>query len=490
MRWPLIDRHTWATLRARLTLWNTAVVLLMTAATLLAVWIGARAALYREADAVLRGTVREMAIAITDLYPDIDAVVAEMRRKATGHAERGWFTQLVTSDGQTIWKSELCPDEVANFPPTAADRQENIVQVGPYRYVRLATDGPSHRPLHVRIGMSTVFLEENIAALMRLLIPVGAILSLLTPLAGYWLAVRATRPVADILRTADRLRPTRLGDRLTVSGSRDELDRLSLTINRLLDQVAGHVEQQERFVADAAHELRGPLAAIQSTLEVAVSHDRSACNYRETLGDVLEAARHLSKVANDLLLLAESSDTTALRDHEPVSLAEAAGQAVGMFAGVAEDRGVELKLDTTAAPTVDGDAARVRQVIGNLLDNALRFTPQGGRVTVRVSAGPDGEGFLTVADTGLGINSTDLERVFDRFFKADPAHSHAAGRRSGGLGLAICKSFVEASQGSITIASDPTRGTVVTVRLPAWRESSASLPDASALSPTVAGSGQ
>jgi two-component system heavy metal sensor histidine kinase CusS len=469
MRWLSIDWHQWTTLRARLTLWNTAVVLLMTVAALLAVWVGARAALYREADAVLRGTVREVAIAITDLYPDIDAVVDEMRRKAAGHAERGWFTQLLTGSGQTIWKSDLCPVEVAEYPPTAADRRENIVQVGPYRYVRLAIEGPSHVPFHVRIGMSTVFLDANISALMRLLIPVGVILSLLTPLAGYWLAVRATRPVANILQTADRLRPTRLGDRLAVSGSQDELDRLSLTINRLLDEVAGHVERQERFVADAAHELRGPLAAMRSTLEVAVSQDRSSLEYRETLEDVLEAVRHLSKIANDLLVLAESSETSAPRIREAVSLAKVASQAVGMFVGVAEEQGIALKIDTEAAPIIAGDAARLRQVIGNLLDNALRFTACGGDVTVRVAAGPQGDGVLTVFDTGSGIAPGDLERVFDRFFKADLARTHATGR-SGGLGLAICKSFIESSQGSITIASNPRQGTRVTVRLPAWRD--------------------
>ena len=490
MRWPSIDRQVWTTLRARLTLWNTAVVLLMTVAALLAVWIGARAALYREADAVLRGTVREVAIAITDLYPDVDAVVAEMRRKAAGHAERGWFTQLLTGDGQTIWKSDLCPVEVADYPPTAADRRENIVQVGPYRYVRLAIEVPGRRPFHVRIGMATAFLDKNIAALMRLLIPVGAILSLLTPLAGYWLAVRATRPVADILRTADRLRPTRLGDRLRVSGSRDELDQLSLTINRLLDEVAGHVERQERFVADAAHELRGPLAAMQSTLEVAVSQDRSSDEYRETVEDVLEAARHLSKIANDLLLLAESSDASAPQAAEPVALATVAGQAVGMFAGAAEERGITLGLDTATMPVVAGDAARVRQVIGNLLDNALRFTPRGGSVSVRVAEGPTGDGILTVSDTGTGIAPGDLERIFDRFFKTDLARSHAADRRSGGLGLAICKSFVEAGQGSITIASEPQQGTRVTVRLPIWRYRSSSLSAARRTSRTLAESGE
>lgn len=470
MRWPSIESSSWTTLRARLTLWNTGVVMLMTAVTLASVWLGARAAVYREVDATLRGSVREVAIAVADLYPDTDAVIAELRRKEAGHAERGWFSQLLTDDGVTLWKSLRCPAAVAEYPPTAADRRENIVQLGPYRYVRLAMDVPGRRSLHVRIGMSTEMLDENIKALMRLLIPVGLMLSVLTPLAGYWLAVRATRPVADILRTAEQLRPTRLGDRLAVSRSGDELDRLSTTINRLLDQVADHVERQERFVADAAHELRGPLTAMQSVLEVAISQDRAVEDYRETLADVLEALRHLAKLANDLLLIAESSDASAPRVLEPVDLAAVATQAVDMFAGVAEERGIELSLLTRCRPSIEGDAARLRQVVGNLLDNALRFTPSGGRVMVELNAaGPDV--LLSVSDTGCGIPGRDLERIFDRFAVVDPARSRATSDRCGGLGLAICKSLVEGCGGSIGIVSRPGEGTTVTVRLPQKRSS-------------------
>ncbi|MEX0688925.1 MAG: HAMP domain-containing sensor histidine kinase [Pirellulales bacterium] len=464
----MTDPAAWTTLRARLTIWNTGVVLLMTATALLAVWFGGRAALYREADAVLRGTAREIAIAIADLHPDVDAVVDEMRRKAAGHEERGWFTQLLIEDGTSLWKSDRCPQVVADFPPTSGNRRENIVQVGPFRYVRVAIERAKGLPFHVRIGMSTEFLDDNIEALVRLLVPVGAVILLLTPLAGYWLAIRATRPVADIIRTADRLRPTRLGDRLPVSNAQDELAGLSLTINRLLDQVADHVERQERFVADAAHELRGPLAAIQSSLEVAMSQDRSAAEHRETLNDVLEAARSLSKVANDLLLLAETSDAAAPSLREPVDLARVAGQAASMFAGVAEERRVELVFEAHEPPLVNGDAGRLRQVVGNVLDNALRFTPPGGRIEVRVAPAA-GEGLLTVSDTGSGIDAADLERIFDRFYKADPARSHAGTRRTGGLGLAICKSIVEACGGSIAITSRPGAGTRVTVRLPVWR---------------------
>lgn len=466
MRWLSTDTAGWASLRARLTLWNTAVVLLMTAATLATVWLGGRTAMYREADATLRGSVREVAIAVADLYPDIDAVVSELRRKQEAHAERGWFTHLLFADGTTLWQSDRCPPAIAAYPPQAIDRRENIVQLGAYRYVRLALDLPDGRVLHVRLGKSTAALESHVAAMLRLLGTVAFIVLLLTPLAGYWLAVRATRPVAEILETADRLEPTRLGDRLRVTGADDELDRLSLTINRLLDRVAQHVGRQERFVADAAHELRGPLTAMQSVLEVALSYDRAAPAYRETIVDVLEAARHLAKLANDLLLLAESTDGSAPRTREAVDLARVAGQASGMFAGVAEERGIALVLETPGRPIVEGDPGRLRQVAGNLLENALRFTPRGGLVTIRVEA-TESEGELTIRDTGTGIPAADLERIFDRFAMADRARSRAGGSRCGGLGLSICKSIVEGCGGVITIASRPDAGTTVTVRLPA-----------------------
>lgn len=468
MRSRSARRVPWGTLRFRLTAWNTAVVLSMTVATLLAARLAAKATIYADADDELRGGAREVVLALQDLFPNMEAVVSEMRRKAASHDQRGWFTQLLREDGTKVWTSQNCPDAVANFPPHNLSRQENIVQVGPYRYVRLRIELPNQPVFHVRVGTYTTGLDASLASLMRVLVCFGAVLCGLTPLAGWWLALRSTRPVADILSTADRLEPNRLGDRLPVRGTGDELDHLASTINRLLDDVAAHVGRQQEFVADAAHELRSPLAAVQSALEVAISQDRDATAYREALSEVLDEARYLTKLANSLLTLAAAE--TSHRGHEsaPVDLAALARQSVGMFAGVGEDRGIALMVDTPVPVTVHGDAGQLRQVVGNLLDNSIRFTAAGGRITVAVmrpSAAPDAA-ILTITDTGAGISPEHLGRVFDRFYKTDSARTRDGTHRSGGLGLAICKSLVEGHGGSISIASIPGRGTTVTVRLP------------------------
>jgi signal transduction histidine kinase len=414
---------------------------------------------------VLRGEVTETALALRDLYPDTNAVVAELRRKAVAHEERGWFTQLLKDDGTTIWKSDRCPNAVAAWP-VARERIENLVQIAGYRFARRRVTGPAEEPFHVRIGMPTAFLDASLDSLTRVLLPIGGALALLTPLAGYWLALRATRPVGEILAKADSLKPTRLGDRLVVRDTSDELDQLSRTINRLLDDVAGHIDRQQQFVADAAHELRGPLAAIQIALEVATSKDRPAHDYQATIADVLQETRHLAKLTNDLLLLADGESVPGIT-RSRLDLAPLILQTASMFAGAAEDRGITLYVDAAMSAIVAGDAQQLRQVCSNLVDNALRFTGRGGRVGMSLAVErASGEAVLTVSDTGSGIEPQHLPRVFDRFFQADAARDRGDELRGGGLGLAICRAIVEGHEGRITVSSQTGQGTSFTVRLP------------------------
>jgi len=478
MPWPSIDvpffrRIPWGSLRVRLTLLNSAAVLLAMLILLFAVRVGVRTALFNETEQTLLGEVREVAMLLDEFHPssgDVvasrDLLIAEMKRKASSHRDRSWFLHLL--DGKnTLWASENCPQEILDFPIDETVT-ETVKHLGRNRWARRRIDTDGGLRLHVRIGMPDAIIERDVDDLTWFLLPIGIGFTLLTPLAGYWLAVRATQPIAGILKTAGKLKPTKLGDRLLTRGTNDELDQLSATINRLLDQVARHVERQQQFVADAAHELRGPLAAMQNALEVATSKNRSLDSYQGTIEEALGETRHLTKLANDLLLLAEVGNSLGSVFNEACDLADVARQTAAMFGGTAEERSIELTVQTSGEAIVRGDERQLRQVISNLVDNALRFTPDGGRIDLSVESNRAAhEAIVTVADSGRGVEPEHLDRVFDRFFQAEAARDRSDIKRGGGLGLSICRSIVERHGGRISLASPGLgQGATVTVVVP------------------------
>jgi len=478
MPWPSIDLPflriiPWGSLRVRLTLLNSAAVLLAMLILLFAVRVGVRAALFRETEETLLGEVREVAMSLAEFHPrneDFVAtrnlIIAELRRKAESHRDRSWFLHFL--DGtQTIWASENCPEEILRLPVDESVK-ETVRHFGKHRWARRLIDSKAGEKLYVRIGMPDRVIEQDVDDLTWFLLPIGIGFTLLTPLAGYWLALRATQPIAGILKTADRLKPTKLGDRLPTRGTKDELDQLSITINRLLDQVARHVDRQQQFVADAAHELRGPLAAMQNALEVATAKDRSLDSYQGTLEEALGETRHLTKLANDLLLLAEVGNSLGSVFNQVCDLDEVVRQTAAMFGGTAEERSIALTIQSGGKAVVRGDDRQLRQVISNLVDNALRFTPEGGRIDLSVeSNAAAAEAVVTVSDNGRGVEPDHLERVFDRFFQAEAARDRGDIKRGGGLGLSICRSIVDRHGGTIRFQSAGIGlGSTVTVVLP------------------------
>jgi heavy metal sensor kinase len=486
MPWPSIDVPLfrpvpWGSLRVRLTLLNSAAVLLAMLILLFAVRVGVRTALFNESEQTLLGEVREVAMSLDDFYPNSgsfvasrDLLIAELRRKAKSHQDRSWFVHLLegtntgAQDGtKTLWASDNCPEEILAEPIDEAVT-EKVKRSGRHRWARRLIDTHGGQKLYVRIGMPDEVIERDVDHLTWFLLPIGIGFTLLTPLAGYWLALRATEPIAGILKTAGRLKPTKLGDRLLTRGTNDELDQLSGTINRLLDQVARHVEQQQQFVADAAHELRGPLAAMQNALEVATAKSRTLDSYQGTLEDALGETRHLTKLANDLLLLAEVGNSLGSVFNQACDLSEVVRQTAAMFGATAEERSIVMTIDAGGEAIVRGDERQLRQVISNLVDNALRFTPDGGRIDLTVETNRAAhEAIVTVTDSGRGVESEHLERAFDRFFQADAARDRGDIKRGGGLGLSICRSIVERHGGRIRLDSPGLGlGTTATVIVP------------------------
>lgn len=457
---PFAQVKFWKTHRFQLTVWNTVTSLLLVVLTLVGLREGLRLSLWNEADHQLVEDAAEVKLTIEQLYPDLQQIHDELNRKAVSHTHRGLYIRIFAENGDGLWNSANFPN--VYYPPSLAKSGMTPISFGERRLVHFHLKSPPH--WIVRVGTSFEPLEASVAQLTRLMVAVGLIVVVVSPLGGYWLAGRVIRPMAAIIKTTAKLQPMRLNQRLTLRGTDDELDRLSSTINGFLDRIAAYIRQNQEFTSNAAHELRSPLTAIQSSLEVALNTDRTIEEYQDLLAELLDECERLRVLVNHLLLLAETDAQRLDVLNETVSLHDLLARSCDMFTALAESTGVHLRLRTTEPTFVRGHSGSLRQVVNNLIDNALKFTEDGGEVIVSLSRDGDAA-IITVHDTGSGIAPEDLAFVFERFYRGERARTRQG--RGSGLGLSICQSIVKAHGGEISIASPPGQGTTVTVRLPA-----------------------
>jgi heavy metal sensor kinase len=294
-----------------------------------------------------------------------------------------------------------------------------------------------------------------------LLIPVGVLCS---AVGGYWLSGRALAPMDRIATRAREIEASRLDQRLPHPGVNDEVGRLVDTLNHMIGRLEGAFLAMRQFTADASHELRNPLATIRSTIDVLSEQPRSPGEHQAALEAIGMDVDRLSDIVEDLLFLARADHGHVILEREPVRLDRLALAMAGTYQAKAKELGVGLALDAPTPATVEGDERWLHQLVANLVDNALKFTPSGGAVQVAVLPGENGVR-LSVRDTGPGIPEESLERVFDRFYQVDPSRTRT--QKSGsGLGLAIAAWIVAEHGGRITAANHPEGGAVFTVELP------------------------
>ena len=339
------------------------------------------------------------------------------------------------------------------------------VSIGEYRVLENRQPTTLGRPLRIRVGAPMDFITRDIRSIDRIAIRGVILLFIAAPLLGYWLARRAIRPLSDIIETTARLRPNRMEERLAIRQTDDELDRLSATVNQFLDRIAVYLTQSNNLLANSAHELRTPLAAIRSSIEVAIGGNRTPQDYQELLSEVIGECSSLERLVNQLLLLAET-DSELIRAHsERVDLSALVERCAEMFSAVAEAGQVELIMAVHPQLAVLGFGHHLRQVVNNLLDNAIKFTPPGG--TVRVALDREGGAtMLRISDTGTGIPASDLPHIFERFFRGDRSRQRIAQTTGTGLGLSICQAIVAAHRGRIFVESQEGSGTTMTVQFP------------------------
>ncbi len=316
----------------------------------------------------------------------------------------------------------------------------------------------------VQVGTLMENVNDFLQNLLLVLVISVPTLIFIAGLAGYFLAGKALKPIREIAAATREITANNLEERIVVDVPRDEVGQLSETINEMLDRLSQSFNQVKQFTADASHELRTPLTILRGEVEIGLRGDRTAEEYREILISNLEEVERMSRIVSDLLLLSKADIGQESLAMESVDLHHLLSELLGQFAVLAEQKGITLESELETVPTVAGDCLRLRQMAANLLVNAIRYTPPGGSIVVRLFPCEDGGVSLVVEDTGIGIPTDDLPRIFDRFYRVDKARSRQEG--GSGLGLSIVKWIVDAHQGTIAVTSVLGSGTTFTVVLP------------------------
>jgi heavy metal sensor kinase len=292
----------------------------------------------------------------------------------------------------------------------------------------------------------------------------GIPLALLVAAAGgYLLARKSFAPVTMMSLKARQIGAETLDERIEIGNERDELGFLAATLNGLLERLQLAFESQRRFMADASHELRTPIAIIQGEADVALARDRSAADYRESIEVMQRAARKLTRIVQNLFLLARGDAGRYPTSMTRFYLGEVVGDCVRGMRSVAQARDVELTCSAPEDLVMVADEELIHRLVLNLVENAVKFTPKGGRVHVAVQA-DDGVCTIRVTDTGVGISPADQERIFERFFRGDRARPQNAG--GAGLGLPIARWIAEVHGGELRLEHSDAEGSVFVATLP------------------------
>ena len=344
----------------------------------------------------------------------------------------------------------------------------------------LATTGELESRAGVRVALRTAYaggrtFQIEIAggldsinaelAVVRRVIFIGLPLVLaIAGIGGYLLATRTLRPLASVAEQARRITGSNLETRIHIDNAADELAVLVTSFNELLSRLDQSFDSMRRFVADASHELRTPISVIRGEADVALSLERTGAEYRESLAMVLDESRRLSRLVDDLLNLARADAGHVKLQTQDFYLNELVTDCCRSVQGLANTRHLTLECLAGSDLQFTGDEQLLRRLMINLLDNAIRYTPPGGKVTAALEAN-NGAVSLRVSDTGIGIAPADAARVFERFYRAGEARSRQDG--GFGLGLAIVKWIAESHHGTVECTSRPGAGTSFTVSLPA-----------------------
>jgi signal transduction histidine kinase len=272
------------------------------------------------------------------------------------------------------------------------------------------------------------------------------------------------KPVDDITQTTRKITATNLQERIQVINPRDEIGRLTETLNEMIGRLEASFKKVAQFSMDASHELRTPLTIMRGEIELALHEPQNTKSYQETLASLLEEVVRMTSIIDGLILLAKADSDSIRLEKKPTRLDVLVNEIKEDAEVLAERKRIHVSISNLDEMTVMGDEVRLRQLMLNLVDNAIKYTPEGGKVTLSLERNNDGASFI-VEDTGMGIAPNDLNKVFDRFYRVDKSRSKLPDGL--GLGLSIAKWVAEAHGGKLLAESRVGIGSKFTVILPA-----------------------
>jgi heavy metal sensor kinase len=315
----------------------------------------------------------------------------------------------------------------------------------------------------IEIGASLNPIERVLYSLLRVILLITPVILVAAAIGGRFLLVTPLRPLVALTQHAERIGSRELGERLPVIPTGDEMERLSLSLNRMISRLEDALAYNRRFSADVSHELRTPLTILRGELEQVLQTPELLLDMKESVGSALEEIDRMTKIVENLLTIARLDSGTDIMDRREVDLGQLVQWTVGQMHLIAEEKQIAMRCRLSETAIILADPGRVKQVLVNLLDNAIKYTPAGGEVLLATAISHK-MAILEVSDNGIGIPPESLPHVFDRFYRSDRARTRGSGGT--GLGLSIVQAICNAHDGSVRIQSVEGVGTTLRVEFP------------------------
>lgn len=452
--------------RTRLTLWSATVLALSLIAFAVLVYYAAANIFNARQDELLRSTAETVASAYVQELEEENSVAQANEVVLAEMVFPNRYVEVSDPAGHVVaWSGNLAGHQftIPAATLTAARQRGTFVVLNDLR-VAVVPLSPGKELGFAIVAEPLSVVEEGLRRLRRDFLFGVPLILILASLGGYFLARKSLSPIALMNQQTHRISAENLAARLDVTNPRDEVGHLALTINALLTRVDGAFQEQRRFIADASHELRTPLAVLRGETEVALQQERVITEYKQSLALIKDEAERLSRIVEDLFLLARQPVDAPSITRETVRLDQLVADCARAASVLAVQKGLRLGLNgNPPALTVMGDDEMLKRMLLNLLDNAVKYTPAGGEVNIDLGS-ENGHARIVVTDTGIGIPAVDQPRIFDRFYRVDKARSRALG--GAGLGLSIARWIVEGHGGTLSVESAPGQGSAFRVELP------------------------